>query len=171
MSTPPGADRVVVGVVAKPFGLNGDVFVRPDPDIEHDFEVGRAYPRDDGDLIVAAARVHSGRLVMRFENFDDRDAAASLRGTVLTVPREDVALGEDAYWSTDLIGREVVDDAGDLIGVVESTRDGAAHDYLLIARPDGGEILLPAVGELMEVEAERIVVHAIPGLLDSDEAW
>ena len=171
MAERPDADRVIVGVVGKPFGLHGDVYVRPDPDLEHAFEAGQRYPHDEGELVVVEARTHSGRLIVRFEAADSREAAEGLRGVVLTVPRDAVELDEDAYWSDDLIGREVVDEAGDLVGVVESTRDGAAHDYLVIARPDGGEILLPAVGELMQVEADRIVVHPIPGLLDEGEAW
>ena len=168
MSTPP---RVIVGVVGKPVGLAGEVYVRPDPDLAHEFGPGQRYPRDGrDDLVVAASRVHSGRQVVRFEGVDDREGAEALRGTVLTLPRTEVALDDDAFWSDDLLGREVVDDDGQLVGVVESTLDGAAHDYLVLARPDGGEVLIPAVADLLDVTAERIVVHAIPGLLDADEA-
>ncbi len=160
------AQRVTVGVVAKPIGLGGEVFVRPDPDVEHGFPPGGRYPRAGGDLVVAGTRVHSGRRVVRFEGVTSRDAAEALRGTVLTVARHDVALPDDSFWTDELLGREVVDQTGALVGVLEATADGAAHDYLVVARPDGGEVLLPAVAELVEVLADRIVVRAIPGLLD-----
>lgn len=171
MSAPPGPDRVAVGVVGKALGLRGEVYVRPDPDVEHDFAPGQEYPADPAALVVASSRLHSGRQVVQFEGVTDRDAADLLRGTILTVPRDDVDLDEDAYWSADLIGREVVDDAGDLVGVVEQTRDGFAHDYLVVARPDGGEVLVPAVEELVEVTDDRVVIHAIPGLLNDEDAW
>ena len=162
---------VIVGVVGKPLGLRGEVFVRPNPDVGHEFVAGEhlAGP-DDLELVVAEARLHSNRQVMRFEGVESREAAEALRGTVLSVPRETVALEDDSFWNDELLGREVVDDSGAVVGVLESTLDGAAHDYLVIARPDGGEVLVPAVADLVNVEADRIVVHAIPGLLD-DDAW
>ncbi len=162
--------RVVVGVVGKPLGLKGEVFVRPDPDIAHEFAVGDVFDASGRRLVVAAARSHSGRQVVHFESVDSREAAEALRGTVLEVARAAVALDSDSFWNDDLLGREVVDDSGAVVGVVESTLDGAAHDYFVVARPDGGEVLIPAVADLIEVTPDRIVVHPIPGLLD-DQAW
>ena len=164
------SDRdVIVGVVAKPLGLKGEVFVRPNPDVGHAFAPGDTFDvAGDRRLVVADARLHSGRQVMRFEGVDTREQVEQLRGTVLTVPRDDVELDDDAFWNDELLGRDVVDDNGDLVGVLESTLDGAAHDYLVIARPDGGEVLVPAVADLVDVGPDRIVVHAIPGLLDDN---
>lgn len=168
---PVGEGRVAVGVVGKPFGLHGEVYVHPDVDFDLDFEPGLRCTAARGGapeamLVVADSRVHGGRLLVRFEGVDDRDAAEALRGTVLSLPREQVPLDEDAFWASDLLGREVVDDTGAVVGVVEGTLDGPAHDYLVLARPDGGEVLVPAVADLVDVGEERIVVHAIPGLLD-----
>ena len=162
-------ENVVVGVVAKPLGLKGEAFVRPDPDVVHEFAPGETFTVDGRSLVVAAARSHSGRQVVRFEGVDTREAIEELRGTVLTVPRETVALDEDTFWNDDLLGREVFDHRGELLGILEATADGAAHDYLVVARPDGGEVLVPAVADLVDVQADRIVVQAIPGLFD-DEA-
>ncbi len=100
----------------------------------------------------------------------DREGAEALRGVVLGRARADVGLDEGSIWVSDLLGREVVEPDGTLVGVVEGVADGAAHDYLVIARPDAGEVLLPFVPELCEVTADRMVVHPIPGLLDLGEA-
>jgi 16S rRNA processing protein RimM len=162
---------VIVGVVGKPLGLKGEQFVRPNPDVGHEFRAGDEFATEDQRrLVIAEARMHSNRQVMRFEGVESREGAEALRGTVLRVPREDVALDDDAFWNDELLGREVVDDAGDVVGVLEATLDGAAHDYLVVARPDGGEVLVPAVAELVDIQADRIVIKAIPGLLD-DDAW
>jgi 16S rRNA processing protein RimM len=163
---------VVVGVVGKPFGLAGDVYVRPDPDLDDGFPEGRSY-RTSGTgapstLTVAVSRLHSGRRVVRFDDVNDREGAAALRGVTLAVPRDEVTIDADAFWASDLVGRDVVDDAGDLVGVVEQVVDGPAHDYLVLARPDGGEVSIPAVDALLDIGADRIVVHAIPGLLGPD---
>jgi 16S rRNA processing protein RimM len=164
------APRAIVGVISKALGLKGEVFVRPDPDVAHDFAAGDTFVVTGGrELVVAAARSHSGRLVVRFAGVETREQAEQLRGLVLEVSREDVALDDDTFWNDELLGRQVVDDHGELVGVLEATMDGAAHDYLVVARPDGAEILIPAVAELVDVQPERIVVRAIPGLLDADE--
>lgn len=168
---------VVAGVVGKPFGIRGEVFVFPDPDIADEFVVGGCYRIVDehgvadgspGELRVAASRDHGGRRIVRFEGVEDRNAAEALRGTVLGVPRSLVQVSEDAVWTADLIGREVVDDDAALVGVVEGARDGTAHDYLVVARPDGGELLIPAVIELVDIDADPIVLHAIPGLVTDE---
>jgi ribosomal 30S subunit maturation factor RimM len=47
---------------------------------------------------------------------------------------------------------------------------GAAHDLLEVRRPDGVTVLVPAVAALVgvELDAGRVVVQAIPGLLDPE---
>ena len=165
-----GDRDVVVGVVAKPLGLKGEVFVRPDPDVGHGFAAGETFVTGDRELVVAEARLHSGRQVVRFEGVESREGAEALRGTVLSVSRDAVELDDDAFWNDDLLGREVVDQHGELVGVLEATQDGAAHDYFVVARPDGGEVLIPAVADLVNVQPDRIVIQAIPGLLD-DNPW
>ena len=163
------APRAIVGVISKPLGLKGEVFVRPDPDVAHDFTAGETFVVEGGrQLTVAASRSHSGRLVLRFAGVETREQVEQLRGLVLEVPRDEVALDDDTFWNDDLLGREVVDDQGDLVGVLEATMDGAAHDYLVVARPDGAEVLIPAVAELVDITPDAIVVKAIPGLLDVD---
>jgi 16S rRNA processing protein RimM len=167
--------QVVTGVVSKAFGIRGDTYVHPDPDIADAFPVGRTYTvtapgREDAppSLTVAASRLHSGRRVVRFEGVEDRTAAEALRGLVLSLAAGDVPLADDAVWADEVVGHEVVDGEGAVVGIVEATLDGPAHDYLVVARTDGGEVLIPAVEALVRIEAERVVVQAIPGLLDPD---
>lgn len=162
---------VVVGALGKPFGVRGAVYVHPDPDVAHDFAAGTTYALDDGRTVtLRSSHQHGNRRTLQFAGVDDREAAEALRGAVLKVPRDSVELDEDAFWAADLVGRDVVDDDGATVGVVEGTLDGPAHDYLVVARPDGGEVLIPVVEHLLEVGDDAVVVHAIPGLLDPDEA-
>jgi 16S rRNA processing protein RimM len=170
VTTGGGEDLVVAGAVGKPFGIHGEVYVFPDPDLLIEFAPGTRFTASsrklgDIELRVISSRVHRARRLVRFDGVVDRDAAEALRDTVLLMPRSRARLPEDALWTADVLGREVVDDAGALVGVVERALDGAAHDYLVLARPDGGELLIPAVAELIDIDADPIVLHAIPGLL------
>jgi 16S rRNA processing protein RimM len=165
-------ELIVAGVVGKPFGIRGEVFVFADPDIADEFAVGGHYHilsgPIEGELWVAASRNHRGRRIVRFEGVEDRNAAEALRGTVLGVPRSRVWVPEDAIWIANLIGREVVDDDGTIVGVVEGALDGTAHDYLVVVRPDDTELLIPAVIELIDIDVDPIVLHAIPGLVNDE---
>ncbi|CAN5144254.1 ribosome maturation factor RimM [soil metagenome] len=167
MSDPP----VVVGRVGKPFGNKGEVYVFADPDLDEPFEPGTRYGAGKGHLTVVRAHIHAARLIVTFEGIADREQAEAVRGAVLTRPRSQVDLEEGAIWIADLIGRTVVDADGGLVGVVERVQDGHAHDYLVIARPDAGEALIPMVEELVDWQADPLVVQPMPGLIDPDEAW
>lgn len=160
------ADLVAVGLVGKPHGLRGEVYVLADPDLPAQITAGRAFRSDrHGQLTLAGVRDHSGRTVVRFEGVDTREGAEDLRGERLLLPREEIEL-EDGVWVEELLGMEVVTDDGELVGVLESVTDGTAHDYFVVARPDGGEVLIPVVEEMVELDGDHIVVKPIPGLLD-----
>lgn len=161
---------VTAGVVGKPLGLRGEVYVHPDPDLADAFGPGATYRAGGRSLTVASSRLHGNRRVVRFEGVEDRDAAEALRGAELVVTREAFDLDEDAFWADELLGRPVVTSEGTPAGTLVGVADGPAHDYLVVRVPDGRELLVPAVDELVEVTAERIVVAALPGLLDDGGA-
>jgi 16S rRNA processing protein RimM len=164
-------DVVIVGRIGKPFGNRGEVYVFSDPDLAESFEPGTSYGTASGPLTVATSHVHADRLIIAFEGVDGRDGAEAVRGRILTRPRAEVGLEAGVVWVADLVGRQVTDADGGLVGVVERVVDGHAHDYLVVARPDGGEAMLPMVDELLDWSGDPVVVQAMPGLLDPDEAW
>ena len=161
--------RAVLGTVGKPFGLAGDVYVWVDPDLDDTLVAGLSCVAGTRTLEVADVRRHRGRPVVRFVDVDDREAALELRGQTLEVDRADIPAAADMIWADDVLGREVIDGAGALVGVVDGVLDGAAHDFLVVARADGGELLIPVVAELVDL-ADPVVVHGPPGLVDPDQA-
>ncbi len=177
MAEPVEAPReVAVGVVRKPFGLRGEVYVHPDADLGDEFDVGERYRvRDPGPgvpdtLVVESTLLHRGMRIVGFEGIEDRDAAAALRDTVLWREADPFDLAADAFWADELVGRPVTDEAGTLLGTLTGVRDGTAHDYLVVTDPGGTEVLVPAVEEFVTVEPERVVLRPVPGLFDPSEA-
>lgn len=100
----------------------------------------------------------------------DRDAAEALRGRWVLVDCRDLATlppGEH-YWY-ELVGCRVETRAGEPIGTVKEIWETGAHDVLVIEGADGRRMLLPAVSEFLrevDVADRRLVIEAIPGLLD-----
>jgi 16S rRNA processing protein RimM len=168
--------RLVVGRVVRPHGVKGEVVVQPLTDAPDRFAVGAELAFGDPELdeplrplVVAAVRDDRGRLLVSFAGVADRDAAEPLRGGLLSIPRAAARpLAPDEFWSHQLVGLVVFDREGTRRGVVEDVLPGTAHDLLSVRLDGGSTVLVPAVAALVTVEldAGRLVVDAVPGLLD-----
>lgn len=167
---PVGGTPVRLGLVGPAHGIRGDVVVHPDADLVDLVEPGRVCWRAHGEALeIAEVRQHKQRTLVRFVGIEDRTAAEALRGTVLELDPAEIEPDEDTLWVEGLVGAAVVDDAGTAVGAVQRVDDGPGHDWLVVASDDG-EAMVPLVDELVDVdmEAGRITVHALPGLLDDD---
>jgi 16S rRNA processing protein RimM len=170
--------ELVVGRIGKPHGIRGEltVEVRTDaPEIR--FAPGSVLATDParvGPLTVAAARWHSGRLLLRVEGVADRTAAEALRGVVVSaeVPDDEVPDDPEEFFDHQLRGLAVVTADGAPLGVVDDVVHLPAQDLLSVRREDGRELLVPFVSEIVpevDVEAGRVVVVPPPGLLELDD--
>jgi len=173
--------QLVVGRVGRPHGLRGEVTVEvrtDDPDQR--FVAGSSLatvPDDRGPLTIAGSRWHSGRLLVQFEGYADRDSADTLRGTMLTIDSDEVAPLDDPeeYYDHDLIGLTVITVSGEQVGAVADVLHHG-QDLLVIdgAGPrSGAEILVPFVAALVpqvDVAAGRLVIDPPPGLIDPEAA-
>ena len=119
---------------------------------------------------VVAAKVHGDSVVAQLNGVGDRDRSLALRGWRVHVRRSDFpSLGADEFYWVDLIGLEVVNEAGVALGAVADLIDNGAHAVLRVEYPsqdkDGqpatGERLIPFVGvyvKTVDQAAKRIVV-------------
>jgi len=173
--------QLVVGRVGRPHGLRGEVTVAvrtDDPDQR--FVAGSSLdtiPPERGPLTVAAARWHSGRLLVRFAGYEDRDAADALRDTMLAIDSDQLTplTDPEEYNDHDLIGMHVVTVAGEPVGTVADVLHHG-QDMLVVdgAGPRAGaEILVPFVAPIVpdvDMAAGRLVIDPPPGLLDPQAA-
>jgi 16S rRNA processing protein RimM len=159
------ARRLEVGRVGRAHGLRGEVAVTFLSDRSERTEIGATFVASskavaDRTLVVATARPHQDRWLVRFEGIDDRTAAESLRGCVLHADQLPARDG-DELWVHDLVGAEVVDRAGTGLGRVAAVEANPAHDLLVL---DSGPLV--PVTFVVEHEPGRIVVEVPDGLLE-----
>ena len=173
--------QLVVGRIGRPHGIRGDVIVdvrTDDPELR--FAAGSVLatePADGGPLTITGFRWHSGRLLVHFSGFDDRDHADELRGVMLVVESDDLEDPGDPEEFRDhqLIGLTVLTAAGEQVGQVSDVLH-YGQDLLVIkggGPREGVEILVPFVAPLVpevDVAAGRLVIDPPPGLLDPDSA-
>ena len=155
---PAGPERVLVGRVGRPHGLDGAFVVEDASEDGRWFAVGARLLAAGAEAeVVAARRGGGGRRVIRL----DRDV---VRGAPLEVAREELpATGDDEYYVFELVGLEVVEEGGRTLGRVARVEPGVANDTLEL---DGG-LLLPLVGACVrdiDLEVRRILVA--PGFSD-----
>src|SRR5580692_1798583 len=176
--------RVIVGRIGRPHGIRGEVVigVRTDePDLR--FAVGatldateRADEPADGQLTVAAARWHSGQLLVAFAGITDRTAAGELTGRWLSMDSSQLpeSSDPDEFRDHELIGLSVRTSAGDAVGVVADVLHHG-QDLLVVRRDEGkaGEYLVPFVKAIVpeiDIGAGILVIDPPPGLLDPAQA-
>lgn len=160
---------VVVGRITKAHGLRGEVAVQVFSDNPDRFAEGASVFLEDGRaLVVTAARRAGARLLVTFEGVADRTAAEALRGRSLVVPRSMLPkLPDGEYWPHELIGCEVVTEAGRSLGRLTDVIENPANDLWAATDDAGVETLIPAIRDVVvevDIADGRIVVRDLPGL-------
>jgi 16S rRNA processing protein RimM len=170
--------QVTVGRIGRPHGIRGDVVVGVRTD-EPELRFARGSrldtdPEDVGPLTVAGSKWHSGELLVRFEGVSDRDAAAELRGTWLTVDSATIAPLEDPdeFRDGDLVGLSVRTVDGTQVGTVDDVLH-SGQDVLVIKSADGREVMVPFVKPLVpdvDIPGGTLTINPPDGLLNLQDA-
>jgi 16S rRNA processing protein RimM len=183
---PTNGELIVVGRIGKPHGIKGEVSVEPRTDEpDRRFAAGAVLKTENkrpgapgpAHLTVAGIKWHSGRLLVRFEEIADRNAAEEARGTMLSIAFDPEERPEDPdeFYDHQLVGLAVLTTDGRHIGELREIVHGSAQDLLVIAVPEGDrpDVLVPFVSELVpevDVKGGRILVADRPGLLTDLDA-
>ena len=167
-------EMVLVGRIARPHGIRGQVIVNPETDFADErFAEGATLwtrsPRGDEQLVVTAARMQNGRPVIGFEGFATIEEVERLVGLELRVPEAALQpLGVGTYYQHQLVGCLVETRTGERVGEVARV-DGGAGWSLLAVSGARGEVLIPfatAICVDVDVNAKRIVIEPPDGLLE-----
>jgi 16S rRNA processing protein RimM len=166
-------DMAVVGRIARPHGIRGQVIVNA----ETDFPDRRFHPGAElfvdrrgtvESLTLTTVRFHQGRPVVGIAGVARIEEAQALVGLELRVPAERlVGLPEGTFYRHDLVGCRVETTAGELVGVVKSV-EGTFEASRLVVAADQDEILIPLASEIctgIDADAKRIVIDPPDGLL------
>ena len=163
-----------MGRVDRSHGVRGDVLVTAFSDDPARFVAGARFETNETPpraLTVREVRVIAHpTLIVGFDGITDREVAQQLRGLELTISSEERrGLRREEFWPDDLVGLQVVDPRGQVLGRVIDVVLGAAQDRLVVELTGGGQIEVPFVDELVpEVDREKGSVTIIPisGLLN-----
>lgn len=154
MSTTPAVaeDLVVLGKIVSVHGVKGEVKVYSFTDpIDNVLHYRRWTLRRDGEIKqveLARGRLQGRVLVAKLKDLDDREVARTYADFEICVPRSELPDLDDGefYWYQ-LQGLKVIDQAGQLLGVVDHLFETGANDVMVVKACAGSlddrERLLP----------------------------
>jgi 16S rRNA processing protein RimM len=167
------AERVCVGAIAGAFGVRGEVRLKSFCAEPEAIATYGPLQTEDGSrsFRVTLTRPVAGGLGARLSGVATKEAADALRGTRLYADRARLPDPDaDEFYHADLIGMEVRDTGGTLLGWVEAVHNHGAGDLLEVAGPaPGASMLLPftrAAVPTVDLAARRIVADLPDGLAE-----
>jgi 16S rRNA processing protein RimM len=179
------ADLLLIGRVARAHGNRGQVIVNPETDFpEERFAAGNLLVVEQAGIAVerriASVRFQQGRPIVALDGVDTMNAAEALAGAELKVPAASLPpLPGNTFYRHDLVGCEVADRSGRVIGRVTRV-EGPIERSLLVVGEGRGEVMIPMVegicvkvdpvGKLIVVDPPDglIAVNATPRANDSE---
>lgn len=153
---------LVIGQITAPFGVKGEVRVRPETDHPDRFlgleEVCLELPSGEQRRErVAEASVMPKGVRLRLACCHSRSAAEQLRGAWLKIKKSQaVPLPEGSYWVHDIIGMKVMSDQGEDLGEVTDVIQAAGNDVYVTPKA-----MIPAVRQVVrriDLDGRQIVV-------------
>lgn len=162
--------QLVVGRIGRAHGVLGEATIEvqtDDPDIR--FQVGNKLTLDDGrELTIRSSRWHNQILLLAFDGVADRNQIEELRDQLISSDVDLGLLAPGEYHFQQLIGCEVFQQNGELIGTVDEILKSPGQDLLSVSRA-AGRVLIPMVKQIIieiDVLAKKIIVNPPEGLLD-----
>lgn len=165
---------IAVGKISKSIGLKGEVRVALLTDSPDRFRSLKAV-WIGGEAATAtrykiqSVRVSPAAVVMQVEKVETRTDADSLRGQFVFVADKDEAKPKrGSYFIHEIVGMNVVNEAGESIGTVKEVMQMPAHDVWVITS-GSKEFLIPAVKEIIrsvDVGRRTVVIRPMEGMLD-----
>lgn len=168
MSNP---ELICVGAIAGSFGVKGEVRLKSfcaDPEAIASY--GPLFTENGAQSFkVSLTRPVANGIGARLSGVTTKEQADALKGTSLYVSREKLpSLGDDEFYHADLIGLEVRDTGGALIGKVAAVHNHGATDLLEVNGPELKEpLLIPftrAIVPTVDLTAGRVIADLPEGL-------
>ena len=167
-------DTVTVGQIERPFGVKGEVKVRPLSDVPGRFEGLRnvsLLARNGQTLETSVTHVRRAGtgFILGLTGLTTPEAASLWRGGFIQTIRGSVPeLPDGQYYECDLIGLTVYSEESQLIGVLEEIWNLPGNPVFVV-RQGAKEILIPAAKELVsavDLATRKMTVRLIDGLGD-----
>lgn len=123
-------------------------------------------------MIVSGHRKHKNFDLLTFEGYPNINDVEPFRNGILKVTKDDlVDLAENEFYYHEIIGLEVVEEDGTVIGKVKEILSPGANDVWVVQRKGKKDALIPyieSVVHTIDLENGQVIVEIPEGLLDDE---
>jgi 16S rRNA processing protein RimM len=167
-----------VGEIVNTHGIKGEVRIKsltdhPEERYAAGSELVIALGNDEYEPVtVKSHRVHKSFDLLTFEGYTNINDVEQFKTKMLQVDEAllpELEAGE--YYTSQIIGAEVYDEAENLIGELKEIMFLPANDVWVIARPNKSDLLLPHIDSVIldvALADKKITVRVLEGLDDDD---
>ncbi|MCD8087532.1 MAG: ribosome maturation factor RimM [Oscillospiraceae bacterium] len=153
------------GQIVSTHGVQGQVKIQPWAD-EPAFLTRFSHFYIDGAAVaVRSCRVQKTMCIAALEGYEDVNAAMTLKGKTIFIDRAEARLPEGSVFIQDILGAQVMDEAGNVLGVLEDVLSEPAASVLVVRGQR--EILIPDVPAFVlkkDPDAGIVTVRLIEGM-------
>ncbi len=159
---------IALGVITAAHGIKGAVKVKPFTETPENFSAyGPLHDEAGQRYQVRIERRVKDQLICRLEGVTDRNMAEAMRKTWLYIDRDQLPEDHEHFYQVDLIGADVQDEHGQLVGIAAGFFDFGGGEMIEVTQNNGGRVMLPFTPSLrLHIDAEASVIQ-----LRIDPVW
>jgi len=165
---------ITIGRAQKTHGVKGEIRIEPLTDHPERFsDLRRVFMTssrgESRECTVRSVRYMDNSPLLLLEGYESPEEARVLNGWLVQVPEEEaLPLPEGQYYWFELIGMEVVSEAGERLGRIVDIFETGSND-VYVMKAGRKEVYLPATKEVIrqvDRAAKRMVIRVMDGLLE-----
>ena len=158
-------------------GIKGDLKIIPlTDDIKRYDELDWVYIDVNSNLkkyTSESVKYHKQNVLLKLKDIDNMNEALLLKNSFVKIPRElAIKLPSNSYFICDLIGCEVVDENGKVLGKVTDIIETGSNDVYVVKSATNKEVLIPAIKDVImnvDIQQKIILVKLLEGLVDYED--
>ena len=164
---------LLIGKIGKPFALKGEVKLIPITSFPAErFTIGREVElrTKEGPTLahINGYRETEKGILLHFDLGPTINEIEPYIGAEIYMDKDEAPMPEGSYRYADLLGMEVYDEDGKLLGTIKDIQRFAPKSNLRIKGVHGKDFYVPFVDEFVkdiDIEKKKMTIHVIPGLL------
>jgi 16S rRNA processing protein RimM len=158
--------KILLAQIGAPHGIKGEVRVKPFGDPEMLDQYGKLETSDGKKFKIKRMRPQKNMMVVKFEGVNTREEAENLNRVELFIDRTKLPEleDEDEFYIEDLIGMDVQNEAGEVIGTILAVPNFGADDMIEVKPANSSSTYyLPFTKEIVpELDFENGHITVIP---------
>lgn len=169
-------ELISVGKISGTHGYNGIVKVIPLTDFPERFKNLKTIKLYKGSIVkelsIEYVRPYKNSLLFKFAAINNKEEAQLYNNALLKIEPGDVyKLPAGYYYHFQLMEMNVFDSRVGLLGKIKEILETGANDVYVVDSPQYGEILIPAIKEVIidvNIDKNEMQVKLLPGLIEDE---